>query len=161
MTAAGAVLSLSQNSSFPPASSDRGTIPVWISATIPTTATDHADDSILLSGQLPPVAYIKNQAGAFVARWADLDSSTGLDFDLGFGDVDGVLNLTLINNGTTASQSVGVAESAQLAATDPWIDIGGLYVIMEIIAAATTSVAGVVQVGFEYTQNVFNHEVAT
>jgi len=161
MTAAGAVLNLTTPASFPPAGSDKGTIPVFLSATIPTTATDHADDSILIAGPLPPVAFIKNGAGVFVARWDDLDSSTGLDFDLGFGGIDGVLDFTMINVGTTDSQKAFVGQSAQVALSDPWLDIGGLYVIMEIIAAATTSVAGVIEIGFDYTQNVLKHDVAT
>lgn len=153
--AAGAVLTLTGPPSFPNASADRGSNPVWISCSIPTTAIDHADDSILLAGPMPAVAYIKNAAGVFCARWTDMDSNATetLDFDLGFGGVDGVLDFTFINNGT-AVEDAGVGESAQIAAQDPWIDIGGLYVIMEIIAVSATPVAGTVQVAFEYTQNV-------
>jgi hypothetical protein len=108
-----------------------------------------------LSAQLPAVAYIKNAAGVFIARWTDMDShaTETLDFDLGFGGADGVLDFTMINNGT-ASEDAGVGASAQIAAQDPWIDIGGLYVVMEVIAVAATPVAGTVQVAFEYTQNV-------
>jgi hypothetical protein len=153
--AAGATLALTGPTSFPHSGADRGTCPVWISATIPTTAIDHEDDNILLSAQLPAVAYIKNAAGVFIARWTDMDShaTETLDFDLGFGGADGVLDFTMINNGT-ASEDAGVGASAQIAAQDPWIDIGGLYVVMEVIAVAATPVAGTVQVAFEYTQNV-------
>jgi hypothetical protein len=159
--AAGAVATLTGPPSFPSAGSDRGTNPVWISASIVTTHIDHADDSILLAGPMPTVAYIKNAAGVFVARWTDLDTNAveTLDFDLGFGGSDGVLDFTFINNGT-ASEDAGVAENAQLAAQDPWIDVGGLYLIMEVIAVAATPAAGTVQVGFEYTQNVINHAFA-
>ena len=154
MTAAGATATLTGPPSFPNAGADRGECPVWITCTIASTMVDHDDDNILLAGPLPAVAYIANTTGAFFARWTDLDTSTGLDFDLGFGGSDGVLDFTLINNGTTASQSAGVGVGAQLAAQDPWLDIGGLYVVMEVIAAATTAAAGTVQVGFKYNQNV-------
>jgi len=161
MTAAGAVLNLTTPSSFPPASSDRGTNPVWISATIPLTALDHAGDSILLAGPMPTVAFIKNGSGVFSARWDDLDThgTETLDFDLGFGGVDGVLDYTMINNGT-ASEDAASAEGAIITTKDPWIDIGGLYVIMEVIvASATYATAAVIEVGFDYTQNVFKHDV--
>ena len=155
MTAVGAVATLTGPPSFPNAGFTPGTHPVWISASIATTQIDHNDDSILLAGPMPDVAYIKNAPGVFVARWTDLDTNATetLDFDLGFGGSDGVLDHTFINNGT-ASEDAGVAASAQIAARDPWIDIGGLYVIMEVIVKAATPDTGTVQVGFEYTQNV-------
>jgi len=153
--AAGAVATLSGPASFPPAGSDRGTNPVWVTATIDTLYIDHADDSILLAGPFPAVAFIKNTAGSMFARWTDMDTNATetLDFDLGFGGVDGVLDFTFLNLGT-AVEDAAVGESAQIAAQDPWIDIGGLYLIMEIIAVSATPADGTVQVGFEYTQNV-------
>lgn len=153
--AAGAVLSLTGPPSFPNAGYDRGTNPVWISCSIPTTAIDHADDSILLAGPLPAVAYIKNASGVFCATWTDMDTNATetLDFDLGFGGADGVLDYTFMNNGT-AVEDAGSGESAHISGEDPWIDVGGLYVIMEVIAVSATPAAGTVQVGFEYTQNV-------
>jgi hypothetical protein len=158
---AGAVVTLTGPSSYPNAGKVPGTHPIWISATIATTHIDHNDDSILMGVPLPDVAYIRNAAGVFVARWTDLDTNAveTLDFDLGFGGSDGVLDYTFINNGT-ASEDTGVAENSQLTAQDPWISIGGLYVIMEVITAAATPAAGTVQIGFEYTENVIEHAFA-
>ena len=155
MTAVGAVATLSGPPSFPNAGADRGYCPVWISCSIATTHIDHEDDSVLLAGPMPAVAYIANKTGSFWARWTDMDTNATetLDFDLGFGAVDGGLDYTFLNNGT-AVEDAGVGVGAQIAAQDPWIDIGGLYVIMEIIAKAATPAAGTVQVAFEYNQNV-------
>lgn len=161
MTAVGAVATFTQPAWVFPAAANQGIIPVWVSAAIATTNIDHADDSILLAGPMPDVAYIKNAAGVFVARWTDMDTNATetLDFDLGFGASDGGLDVTFLNNGT-AVEDAAVAENAQLAANDPWIDVGGLYLIMEIIAVSATPAAGTVQVGFEYTQNVIKAEVS-
>lgn len=139
------------------AGSNQGVIPFWVTCTIATTAIDDNDDKMLLLGPFPTVAYIPNAAPALFVSLSDMDTGgPTLDIDFGFGASDGVLDFTLINS-AGGGGAAGAYESTPVAGQGAWIDVGGLYVIGHVIAAATTPAAGTIQVGGMYTQNVFGH----
>ena len=148
------------NPSVPSAGADRPYCPIWLSVTVTDTHTG-VDDNAVLCALMPPVAYIPNRVGAFRARWEDLDTNATetLDLSLGFSDADGALDSTFLAL-TTAAEDAGQAESAVLATSDPFIDIGGKYVNIYVVTKAATGATGVVQIAFDYTQNVNNQSVA-
>jgi hypothetical protein len=150
------------NPAVPAAGSDRPLVPVWVTANLTTTHLGTADNYILVA-KMPDVAYIHNVKESMAVRWSDMDThaTETLDFDIGFADVDGVLDITLLNNGT-ASENAGQDEipTAQLATSDPFVDVGGKYISIHIVAKAATAAAGTVQLGFFYSQNVINQSVS-
>jgi len=158
MTTVAAVVNISHDdAAFPPAGANQGLIPFWYTATWDGTATDvdNVGDALILSPVFPDVAYIFNGTGGLTVKYSDLDSDGTplLSFNIGFGAVDGVLDF-LIVTGTTGAET-GIAETqALLTSSNPWIDVGGLYMIADVTAAAETAAAGTISVGGYYTQNV-------
>lgn len=154
-TAATTVLTLN-GSSFPPASSDRGMIPVWFEYTMDdSTVFDNADDEVVLFGPMPDVAYIRNVAGAVVLDVSGSLAAADLDWTWGFGTVAGVLSVTLFTGDDMAIGAVEHNPSIAIEGEGAWLDIGGLYFVIVVDAAAGTPTSGeTISVGFEYTQNV-------
>jgi len=140
---------------FPPAGADRNVIPVWAECDISATDVDATTDAILLVGPMPANSYFPNTAGALWVKLTDMDTGgPSLDIDFGFGaGADGILDFTLINS-AGGGGAAGNYASAVVAGQDPWIDVSGLYVIADVITAATTEAAGTIEVGFLYSQNV-------
>ena len=157
MTAAGAIATLSHvDASFPPAGANQGCIPFWITATISaTTQLDHADDKLILSPVFPDVAYILNSPGSLVAYATNI-AAADLDVTFGFGGADGVLDFAMITVVDAGSGAATTDPSATIDAQLPWLDIGGLYLIADVVTAATTPATGTFQIGGWYTQNVIH-----
>jgi len=131
-----------------------GAIPFWFTNSIATTDFDHVDDSMILSPAFPDVAYILNAPGSLTVRVTQMDAGAGLDIDFGFGGSDGVLDFTMINS-AGAGQSAANYTNAAIATKDVWLDIGGLYLLGEVIATvAGAASAGTIEVGGWYTQQV-------
>jgi hypothetical protein len=155
--AAGAIHDLSHvDAHFPPAGSDKGCTPFWVTATISaTTQIDHDDDKLILAGPFPTVAYILNSPGSLVAYATDM-ASADLDLSFGFGATDGVLDFAMI---IVVDAGVGAATtdpSATIDAQLPWLDVGGLYLIADVVNLAATPATGTIQIGGWYTQNVIH-----
>jgi hypothetical protein len=128
-----------------------GLTPVWKRVNIQTTSLDDIGDDVLLV-KMPDVAYVRNVAGAVTYDVGTLDSHATplLAFSLGWGDVDGVIDKTL----KTGIDEDDLGESATIAGEKTWYDVGGLYLIMSVTAAAATAAAGDVEVAFEYSSSV-------
>jgi len=155
MTAAGVLYDLSHTDPhFPPAGSDKGCTPFWVTATIDDTLSlDHADDKLILAGPFPSVAYILNSPGSLVAYCTNI-AAADLDLSFGFGGADGVLDFAMIVVTDAGSGAATTDPSATIDAQLPWLDIGGLYLIADVVTAATTPAVGTIQMAGWYTQNV-------
>jgi len=124
---------------------------VWAEIDLATTDHDATTDGLLLYGPFPVDSYLRNAVGALVATFTDLDTGgPTTDIDIGIGGSDAVLDLTLIN-GATAGQDIAAFASALLASSDPWIALGGLYIVADVITASTTPATGTIELGFEFT----------
>lgn len=142
------------NAWFPPAGADRSVVPVWAELDIASTDVDATTDGILLVGPMPANSYFPNTSGGLWVKLTDMDTGgPSLDIDFGFGGSDAVLDFTLINTGGGGG-AAGNYASAVVSGQDPWIAVGGLYVVADVIAAATTEAAGTIEVGFLYSLNV-------
>jgi len=155
MTAAGLLYDLShEDAAFPPAGSDKGCTPFWVTATIDDAlALDHADDKLILAGPFPTVAYILNSPGSLVAYCSNI-STADLDLTFGFGGADGVLDFAMITVVDAGKAAATTDPSVTIDAQLPWLDIGGLYLIADVVTAADTPVVGTIQMAGWYTQNV-------
>jgi len=156
MTAAGAVLDLSGQISprFPPAGSNYGIIPFDVNVELDVLDCDHTGDAILIF-QFPSVAFLFNGTGGMVAKYDDMDThgTPTVAFNVGVGAVDGVLDYILITGSTGAE--TGIAETqATLTSANPWLDVGDLYLILDVTAVGTTPADGGVRIGGWYTQQL-------
>jgi len=141
-----------------PAGANQGLIPFWVTCTMDNTLwTDDIGDSYLLVGPFPDVAYMPNSPAGLFVDVSDMDTGgPTLDIDFGIGASDGTLDYTLIDSGGAGGAASALA-ATPIATQGAWLDVGGLYIIGDVIAAATTYAAGTIQVGGMYTQNVFGH----
>jgi hypothetical protein len=160
MSAAATKSMLDGNASFPPAAANMGLIPFWVEREVAAIDFDHADDNWVIAGPFPDVAYFPNAAGMlFAASLSDL-TDADLDVTFGFGGTDGVLDyalLAVVDFGVTAATCNSMTES--LDAQPAFIDIGGLYLVAEVVnVAGANPAAGTFQVGGYYTQNVIKSD---
>lgn len=129
----------------------------WLhfSVNVPTTAIDSADEQILLykfpddgdcwffrGGSTTTTTPI---IGAdFAITLTDLDNGgTDLVWDLGFGDVDGVIDSGSLISGSIIGQAAG---TDHLDAANQPLDVSGLYMIFDVTTAAGTPAAGTITV---------------
>jgi hypothetical protein len=155
MTAAGVLYDLSHvDAHFPPAGADKGCTPFWVTATIDDVLMlDHAADKLILAGPFPSVAYILNSPGSLVAYATNI-CADDLDVSFGFGGTDGVLDFSMIAVTDCGKAASTTDPAVTIDAELPWLDIGGLYLIADIVTAATTPAVGTFQLAGWFTQNV-------
>jgi hypothetical protein len=125
-----------------------GLTPVYKTVTIATTSTDDIGDAVLLF-KFPEVAYFKNAAETLIYISGAHDSGTPTwDAELGFGDSDGTVDTVLVANLDEGDTATG---SAVVSGSDPWIDVGGKYLILETNTASSVGRAAAdFRVGFEF-----------
>ena len=156
MAAAGATVNVNTNDPhFPPAGFDRGLCPFWVEREVAVIDFDHADDNMVIAGPFPENTYFPNAAGMLTAYAAGSLAASDLDVTFGFGGTDGVNDyalLAVVDFGVGAATCNSMTES--LDAQPAWIDISGLYLTAEVVNAATTGVAGTIQVAGFISQNV-------
>ena len=126
-----------------------GMTPFWGTVNVPTTAIDSNDDQILLF-QFPTNTYLRNVAGSVNFHAGTHDTGGGSAAwvaDLGIGGSDGVLDFTLVTEDDDG-------ESSQISTQGAWIDIGGLYLILDTTTAANTAAAADFEFGGEFSASV-------
>ena len=158
MTTAATVTRTLGSSSFPPAGSDRSLLPFWVEIDVATTDLDNAGDEIVVGTPFPTVAYFPNAAGMFTAYATNI-AAADLDVTVGFGTSAGVLTYTLLTitdfgAGAATCDSMAVSLDAEPA----WIDIGGLYLVVDCTVPATTPAVGQIQIAGFYSQNILKNE---
>jgi len=129
---------------------------VNIQVNIPTTALDSGDEQILLykfpddgdvwlfrGGSNTTTAPVKG--ADFYAKISDVDGATGLVWDLGLGDSDGVIDTALFT-GATVGRAAG---TDYITTADNPLDVSGKYLIMDVTTAATTAAAGTIEIGMK------------
>ena len=122
---------------------------------IPTTALDSTDEQVLLykfpedgdvwlfrGGSNTTTAPVKG--ADFYVKLEALDVGTSLVWDLGIGDVDGVIDTSLIANATAGQSTAG---TDWITAADVPLDVTGKYLILDVTTAAATAAAGFVEIG--------------
>jgi hypothetical protein len=127
-----------------------------IQVNIPTEALDSGDEQILLykfpddgdcwlfrGGSNTTTTPIKGADQYF--KLSDVDSGTGLVWDAGIGDVDGVIDTALLT-GSTVGQAAG---TDWIDTADAPLDVSGKYLIFDVTTAASTGVAGTIEVGMK------------
>lgn len=141
------------NPHVPPAGFDRPVVPVWVEIDLATADVDSASDDLLLF-QFPPVAKLRNEAGIVELRFSTAVDSGGAtwQYDLVIGGADAVADFTLDANSTAGRADNDIASSDQIATEALHLDVGGLYLALNIDAVGDQP--GVVEVALEYSQNV-------
>lgn len=142
---------------FPPAGNPVGSIPFSFAYSLLEEDFTHADDATVVCGPFPAVAYIKNTAGAVSLDLGALISSADLDFSFGFGTAAGAITHELFI-GTSLGEGAALNyPSAAQVGEGGWIDVGGMYFVINIATASAdaSGAAGVTATVYgEYTQNV-------
>ena len=119
---------------------------------IPTTALDSADEQILMykfpddgdcwlfrgGNSLDTDDGVPAIGSDFSIALTDLDDATSLVWNMGIGDVDGVVD-TLLITGSTVGQAAGVDYLDAIA--EP-LDVTGKYLIFDVTTGAGTPAAG-------------------
>lgn len=114
------------------------------------STTDLTAGNQVLLYKFPDVAYMKADPGDLRVFFEDdLDTGATLQWDLGIGDSDGVIDTLMISNATTgrAANDVDSLDSTARAA----FDLSGKYLIWNTDASGTT--AGDVEFAFAYATN--------
>ena len=130
---------------------------LYFQVNIPTAALDSADEQVLLykfpdegdvwmfrdGNTLDTDDTVCVGAADFQVSVTTLDSSTSSVWDIGIGDVDGVIDTALISNSTIGQTTAG---TDLLDAPGLPVDVSGKYLIFDVTTAAKTAVAGSVTV---------------
>jgi hypothetical protein len=126
--------------------------PFRVSGTL--AVADQTDTDITVFFQFPDRAFIKNGTGNIVCKVADYDvGGSTLDLNLVIVGTDEAVDYVLKNTG--ADPGASIIEQAPIDAQDTWLDVGGLYLGIEIEAAGDgTPTAGAIEFGGEFSVGV-------
>lgn len=123
----------------------------WVKVSLAATQVDNTNDQVLCY-LFPDRAYLWGGADGLRVKATDMDTGTpALTMNFGIGDSDGTIDTTLIN-ASTIGQAGGVDEID--TGKDPWIDVGGKYLIMDVGTAAGTEAAGSLEFGILFSTGV-------
>lgn len=114
---------------------------LYFQVNVPIVATDSTDEQILLY-KFPDDGdcwLLRDALTDLGVTPSNMDSSTGIVFQIGIGDVDGVIDTPLIAD-SAAAQSGALDE---LAAVGAPLDVSGKYLIWD----TTTAVSGTASAG--------------
>lgn len=128
---------------------------LMFSVNVPTEALDSTDEQILLykfpddgdcwlfrGGSNTTTAPVKG--ADFFAHVTTLDATTTVVWDLGIGDVDGVIDTALFTGATIGQGATG---TDWITVADVPLDVSGKYLIMDVTTAAGTAAAGTITIG--------------
>ena len=142
-----------------PSWSPTGVTPFWVEVAIDSTDVDATDE--LLVYQFPEGAKLKNSDDEIEVRCDTVvDSAGGLVVSLTIGGIDGVADFDFgsSNVGDTAGEIVGIVQDAD---KDAWLDVGGLYFIIEVTTAAGTEADGVYEIAGKFSGGVKKYSYGT
>jgi hypothetical protein len=131
---------------------------VPFSVEIDITIADLDATNQVLVFQFPQGAKVLNNGASLIVDNDDLEGATpALVVDLGFGAVDGVLDITT-DTGSTAFQAASTFPLAEVDAAGVWLDVSELYFIIDVTTAqGANPAAGTLRFGGWFTRNVIEH----
>lgn len=132
------------------------TVPFVFTVTVPTTATDEADDKLRIA-KLPPGCFVGDLAVRFVAA-ADAHATPTLVNDFILENDAGTAEDIKLIGGSTAGQAAGGADRIDDAAVGLWG--GGLWLTMETTTGAATATEVTLRVYLLLSYGVVTENVA-
>lgn len=128
------------------AQSNSGVLVDRVTVTVPTTALDNADDSVLLYqfANSPFGGKVWLTGATLVLDDLDSSATPALAADIGIGDSDGVVDTALVSGDTTGQ--AGGTVVAQDPGADAPVDVSGKFLIFDVTTAAGTAQAGDIDV---------------
>jgi len=155
MATAAVTVSLVSSDRHWPTDSVTQLTPIWGEKTITFINIDHDDDIVLLDGPFPANTYMQVSSVYVDVPLLDSDGTPTTDVAFGFGGVDGAIDsgYNLFGTGDHAAKNLNIDNVT--VGVDPYLDISGLYFIMDVVTAATALAADVdVEYGFNITRQV-------
>jgi hypothetical protein len=146
------ITKLTTDRSYPPDSPVHA-IPTWLDVSFTAAEVEALNFYVVYA--FPAAGYIK--LSSFFANGSDMDinATEGLDLIFGIGDVDGVIDTALYTSTSTEVEDAFSVRVGDLdAGLDPYVDVGGKYLIVEVANVAQTGAAGTIEFGFDVTRQV-------
>lgn len=128
-----------------------GVTPFLATVTVATTSLNSTDDDVLLF-KFPDPAYLV--LSSLWVKPSDMDTGTQLQCDYGIGDSDGVIDTVLIADSAAGQSGAADIVDAALTTVAGLVDVGGKYLIQTVKTAAQTAAAGTVSVGGLFATNL-------